>query len=80
MGHGAYCLGCCWSLMLLLIALGIMNIFVMLGLAGVVVLEKYSVRGEAISRLVAVAAVVLAVSAVVLPQAGLGMPVMTMST
>jgi len=53
---------------------------VMLGLAGVVVLEKYSARGEAISRLVAVAAVVLAVTAVVVPQAGLGMPATRMST
>ena len=78
--HGVFCLGCCWALMLLLVALGTMNIFVMLGLASVVVLEKYSARGEAISRLVAVAAVALAVIAVVVPQAGLGMPAMTMST
>ncbi|MBJ7601990.1 MAG: DUF2182 domain-containing protein [Candidatus Dormibacteraeota bacterium] len=72
--HGAFCLGCCWSLMLLLIALGTMNVFVMLGLVAVIVLEKYSTHGEALSRLAAIAAVALAVVAVAVPQAGLGAP------
>jgi len=78
MHHGAFCLGCCWALMLVLIALGTMNVFVMLGLVAVVVLEKYTTHGEALSQLVAVVAVALAVAAVAVPQAGLGAPAMSM--
>ncbi len=76
--HGAFCLGCCWLLMLLLIALGTMNVFIMLGLGAFILMEKYSARGEALSRLAAVVAVALAVVAVVVPQAGLGAPTMSM--
>lgn len=72
MHHGAFCLGCCWALMLLLVALGTMNVFLMLGLVAVVVAEKYSAHGRLLSRLVAVAAVALAVVALAVPQAGLG--------
>ena len=38
--HGAYCLGCCWALMLLFVAFGAMNIAAMVGLAAVVLTEK----------------------------------------
>jgi predicted metal-binding membrane protein len=31
--HGAYCLGCCWALMVILIAVGVMNVAAMVGLA-----------------------------------------------
>lgn len=78
MHHGAFCLGCCWALMLVLIALGTMDVFVMLGLVAVVVLEKYGAHGETLSWLVAVIAVALAVVAVAVPQAGLGAPAMSM--
>jgi predicted metal-binding membrane protein len=78
MHRGALCLGCCWALMLVLIALGTMNVFVMLGLVAVVVLEKYGAHSEALSRLVAVIAVALAVVAVAVPRAGLGAPAMSM--
>jgi predicted metal-binding membrane protein len=77
MHHSAFCLGCCSALMLLLIALGTMNVFIMLGLVGVVILEKYSAHGEAISRITAAAALALAVVAVAIPQAGLGAPAMS---
>jgi predicted metal-binding membrane protein len=70
--HGAFCLGCCWALMVLLIVLGTMNVFIMLGLSAFVVVEKYSVHGQFISRLGAAAAVALAVVALTVPQAGLG--------
>jgi predicted metal-binding membrane protein len=70
--HAAFCLGCCWALMVLLIVLGTMNVVIMLGLVAFVVLEKYSVHGQLISRLGAAAAVALAVVALVVPQAGLG--------
>ena len=38
--HGAYCIGCCWALMLLLFAGGVMNVVVIAGLTAWVALEK----------------------------------------
>lgn len=38
--HGAWCLGCCWALMLVLFAAGIMNLFWIAVLAGWILLEK----------------------------------------
>ena len=38
--HGGYCLGCCWALMVILIALGVMNVAAMVGLAALVLIEK----------------------------------------
>jgi predicted metal-binding membrane protein len=60
--HGAYCLGCCWALMLVLIAVGVMNIVAMVALAVVILVEKVSPRGELIARLAGVAALALAVA------------------
>ena len=38
--HGIYCLGCCWALMLVLFALGVMNLPVLLALTAFLILEK----------------------------------------
>ena len=38
--HGAYCLGCCWVLMLLLFVTGVMNLVWIAGIAIFVLLEK----------------------------------------
>jgi predicted metal-binding membrane protein len=38
--HGAYCLGCCWALMLLLFVGGVMNLAVIAALTAFVALEK----------------------------------------
>jgi predicted metal-binding membrane protein len=65
--HGGYCLGCCWSLMAVLIALGMMNVAAMVGLAAVVLVEKVWSRGPAVGRLAGVAALGLAVAAIWLP-------------
>ena len=43
--HGLYCLGCCSSLMLILIAVGLMNLPWMLLVTGLVFLEKVSSQG-----------------------------------
>jgi predicted metal-binding membrane protein len=50
--HGAFCLGCCWSLMLVLLLLGMMNLAWMALVAAVVSAEKLLPSG----RIVAVAA------------------------
>jgi predicted metal-binding membrane protein len=57
--HGAYCLGCCWALMLLLFAGGVMNLSVIVGLTAVVLLEKAAPFGEQTSRAIGVALLVL---------------------
>lgn len=38
--QGAYCLGCCWAMMLVMLAVGVMNIFWVAGLAVVMTVEK----------------------------------------
>lgn len=49
--HGAYCVGCCWLLMLLMFAAGAMNLLWMAALALIVLAEKAAPRGELIARL-----------------------------
>ena len=48
--HGAYCLGCCWALMLLLFVLGIMNLVWIAALAAFVLAEKVAPMPEWVSR------------------------------
>ena len=50
MRHGLFCVGCCWSLMLLLFAGGVMNLVWIAGLAIIVLLEKLLPRGEWLAR------------------------------
>ena len=59
--HGAYCLGCCWGLMLALFALGVMSLFWMALVGAVILVEKLAPAGRQLSRLVAVALVALGV-------------------
>jgi predicted metal-binding membrane protein len=61
--HGTYCLGCCWGLMIVLIPLGVMNIAAMAALAVVIFVEKLWHHGPALSRVVGIAFLVLAVLA-----------------
>ncbi len=50
MRHGLYCLGCCWPLMLLLFAAGVMNLLWVVFIAVYVMLEKAMPAGLLISR------------------------------
>ena len=50
LGHGAYCLGCCWALMGLLFYGGVMNLVWIAGLALYVLLEKTVPAGHGIGR------------------------------
>lgn len=47
--HGSYCLGCCWGLMALLFFGGIMNLYWIVGLAFIVLLEKMLPFGHSLS-------------------------------
>ncbi|MCC6194385.1 MAG: DUF2182 domain-containing protein [Burkholderiales bacterium] len=58
--HGFYCLGCCWALMLLLFAGGVMNLFVIVALMLWVLAEKFLPFGEKTAIASGIALVVLA--------------------
>ncbi len=58
--HGLYCVGCCWGLMIVLVAVGAMNVAVMVALAGVILIEKVWRHGAAFSRAVGMSLLVLA--------------------
>jgi predicted metal-binding membrane protein len=51
LAHGAYCVGCCWALMLLLFVGGVMNLYVIAALTTLVAIEKIAQIGELGSRL-----------------------------
>jgi len=54
--HGVYCVGCCWALMVLLFALGVMNLFWIAALAILVLLEKVIPSGRVIARIAGIVA------------------------
>jgi predicted metal-binding membrane protein len=55
LGHGAFCLGCCWVLMLLLFVGGVMNFAWIAGIALFVLVEKLAPAGHWIGRAAGVA-------------------------
>ena len=50
--HGATCVGCCWALMMVLVAVRVMNLAVMAGLAVVIFAEKLWRYGRPFSQAV----------------------------
>ncbi len=56
--HGSYCVGCCWSLMLVLVLLGIMNLVWMGVIAAVVFAQKVLPGGDKLSRVTGLAMIV----------------------
>ena len=59
--HGAFCIGCCWGLMLILFALGVMSILWMLVVAGLILAEKVLPFGWQLARVFAVAFVLVGI-------------------
>lgn len=59
--HGGYCVGCCWALFIVLIAVGVMNIAWMAGLAAIILLEKTWRYGKALGVALGIALLVLAI-------------------
>ena len=59
--EGAQCVGCCWALMTVLIAFGVMNIAVMVGLAAAIFGEKILRDARWVTRAAGVALLALAV-------------------
>jgi predicted metal-binding membrane protein len=53
--HGSYCVGCCWGLMLVLFALGVMSIAWMAVVAALIFAQKVLPLGDRLTRVFAVA-------------------------
>jgi predicted metal-binding membrane protein len=77
--HGLYCVGCCWGLMIVLVAVGAMNIPAMVALSGVILVEKVWRHGRAFSRAVGVSLLVVAALAPFVPSLLPGLTVAPMS-
>jgi predicted metal-binding membrane protein len=65
---GAICVGCCWALMTILFAVGVMNIWAMVGLAVVIFAEKILPRPAFVAALAGVVFLGLAVVAAFHPS------------
>jgi predicted metal-binding membrane protein len=65
--HGAYCLGCCWLLFVILFPLGVMNVAAMATLTLLIFAEKVLPIGRQIGRIAAMALIAYGVLVVVVP-------------
>lgn len=68
LAHAAYCVGCCWGLMVILVAAGAMSLPWVLLIAAVVFAEKLLPRGEWTARAAGAALVLLGVAVAVQPD------------
>ncbi len=59
-GHGVFCLGCCWALMLVMFAAGVAMLWWMAALTAVMVYEKTGRYGRAVTPIVGVALLAMA--------------------
>lgn len=69
--HGAYCLGCCWALMAILLVLGLMNLGWMAAVSGLILVEKILPGGRELGRVIGVA-ISLVGATIVITGSGLG--------
>lgn len=67
--HGGYCFGCCWALMVVLLATGAMSLVWMAATAAVIAVEKVVPRGEVLGSVLGV--VLIGLGAVLLAAPGL---------
>jgi predicted metal-binding membrane protein len=67
--HGAYCVGCCWLLFVILFPLGMMNIVALGLLAALIFAEKTLPIGVLASRVAAAALIVYGIVVLVAPAA-----------
>ena len=62
--HGAFCVGCCWSLMLVMFGVGLANVAAMLALGALTAVEKNLPQGRRLTHPLGVILVLAAVYAV----------------
>ena len=65
--HGIYCLGCCWALMCVLFAVGVMNLAWVALLTAFILIEKLGFGGSHVSRIGGVLLIALGAIALVKP-------------
>jgi predicted metal-binding membrane protein len=71
--HGWYCLGCCWALMVLMVAFGVMNIAAMVALTAIIAIEKVWRHGERFARIIGAASIAYAVALIFVPELAPGL-------
>ena len=71
--HGAYCLGCCWLLFVILFPLGIMNLVAMALVTALILAEKSLSLGRRISWMAAGVLVIYGALVIFIPEALPGM-------
>jgi predicted metal-binding membrane protein len=59
--HGVWCAGCCWALMVVLFAVGVMSLFWMAVIAAVILAEKALPHGERVTKVLGVGLVALGI-------------------
>ena len=59
--HGAFCVGCCWSLMLVMFGVGLGSVTAMLGLGAITAVEKNLPSGRRLTRPLGVLLILAAV-------------------
>jgi predicted metal-binding membrane protein len=64
LAHGAFCVGCCWSLMLVMFGVGLGSLTAMLGLGALTAIEKNLPWGRRLTRPLGVLLVLAAVYAI----------------
>jgi predicted metal-binding membrane protein len=62
--HGLYCVGCCWLLMALLFAGGVMNVLWIAGLAVLVLIEKVAPYGRQVAGVAGAAAIAAGIAVI----------------
>lgn len=65
--HGAYCLGCCWALMAVLVVVGLMNLVWMAGIALIFLAEKNWKHGIGLTKLIGSGLVALGIAVIISP-------------
>jgi len=65
--HGAYCLGCCWGLMLVLFVVGMMNLVGMVILSAIIFIEKVVPYGQTIGKLTALGLIIMGLITLAMP-------------
>lgn len=66
--HGAFCVGCCWALMAVLLAAGAMSLVWMGVIAALVLIEKVHRRGETLSKVLGSLLIIVATALVAAPD------------
>ncbi len=61
-GHGLFCIGCCWALMLVAFALGMTNLALMAGFTALMTYEKLGRHGVRVAKIAGLGLLVAAVA------------------